>query len=164
MPWLSWKGILLFKLSSVDRKVSTTVIGILPQMLWWEQCAFCNYWQKIIYFQSRLFFLTSKFWNWHLTFTENLLRPIYNKVSTKYIQCFNILSPMMVLVPSDLFSQEAGDCTNTIAKFKNSLHENCIIDMNLALTCRSELLVLVLYNRGLYIMALWCCVPLNEAL
>jgi hypothetical protein len=30
----------------------------------------------------------------------------------------------MVLIPSDLFSQEAGDGTNTIAKFKNLLHKN----------------------------------------
>jgi hypothetical protein len=67
----------------------------------------------------------------------------------------NTLSLMMVLIPSDLFSQEAGDGTNIIAKFKNSLHKTiCIINMNLALTSSSELLVLVLYNRGLYIMAL----------
>jgi hypothetical protein len=37
---------------------------------------------------------------------------------------FNTLRPTMVLIPSDLFCQEAGDGTNTIAKFKNSLHKN----------------------------------------
>jgi hypothetical protein len=67
-------------------------------------------------------------------------------------QSVNTMSLMMVLIPSDLFSQGAGDGTNTIVKFKNSLHKNCIIDTNLALTGSSE--VSVLYNRGLYIMAL----------